>query len=182
LLVYKPMKILLSLILISLCAHLLASGIKNKVKTQMTFEEYIVKVEGTATTFESREQFYRFFHLFFQVIAVVSSASIPILLNAHIEEKRKKRIITILSLSIVITVSSSGVFKFREQSDIYGEGAILLRENIRDYATDMGAYKELKNDSILKTKTYRYLADKVITDTRRGIKAQLPKETVNIPN
>lgn len=152
-------------------------GTEYRLKKDMSYEEYSSVVDGYINAYYSRTELYRSLHLIFQVIAVVLSASIPIMLNANIlKEIRKKGIITIMSLIVAVVIGTSGVFKFGEQSLIYSNGRILLNRNLLDYETSRGLYEKIKDDSISKLNTYKYTAETIRDETERGILAKMPDQ------
>lgn len=169
--------IFILLIMFSITILSFASGGLSKPKSDMTFEEYNKHIMyDSMEKFESREQIYRVFHLFLQVIAVIFSALIPILLNSMFDEIKSKRLITLLSIFIIIAIGCSSVFKFKEQSTIYGTASIKLRKNLMEYDTDRGFYSNIKNDT-LKLNTYKYLAEEIIYNARKGLIETLPDST-----
>jgi len=175
-------KLILIIIAISLTSIAFASGGLPKPIAKMTFEEYNKYVMyESIETFESREQMYRGFHMFFQIITVIFSALIPVLLNSINDEKKRKKIITTLSICIIIAIGSSSVFKFKEQSTIYGTASIKLRKNLIEFEADKGQYINIKNDSLEKLKTYKYLSEGIIFNARKGLIEVLPDTQTNMP-
>jgi hypothetical protein len=159
----------------------MASGDLPKPKSKMTFEEYNSNVVAESIDiFESREQSYRTIYLTLQVIAVIFSALIPVLVNSISDEIKKKRLITILSICVILAIGSTNVFKFKEQSTIYGTASIKLRKNLIDYESDRGLYEKITADSV-KLKTYRYLSEDIIYNARAGLIEALPNSNTPMP-
>lgn len=172
---------LLTLVTLMFSSNIFATGGLPMPKANMNFDEYNKYVMyESQKIYEEREQMYRTFHLLFQTVAVIFSALIPILLNSISNEKRKKRIITFLSIFIVIAVGASNVFNFKYQSTLYGTASIKLRKNYIEYDTDTGVYEKINNDTI-KLKTYKSISENILYNTRIGLIEAMPTTEQKMP-
>lgn len=163
------------IICLSATVSSLKGGDPPPLPADMPFAEYRNMVVFTAeNTFQQYENFNRMLYLILQGIAVTLSALVPILLNAQaFNNKKKKNVVTILSILVALSVGLTTVINPKEQSIVYGLAKIKLRNNNVEFETRKGVYEKL-DSAADRENTYRYISEGIMSNASRGIIDALP--------
>jgi hypothetical protein len=131
--------------------NLPASG--YEISLSLTPEIYFKdRVEEKIKAYTRLSRIYRFFYLFSGSLSIISSAAVPVLINANINE----RYATLLSLFVTILVALERLFRFREYWRNFDFAEELLKREKYLYQARSGEYANKKEEDAFKLFVKRF--------------------------